>query len=96
MISIIPNRTLVTGNIQALWPSEDKADFCVLELIPSSLDAVDSFVNLLDGQEPGLLHIQIARQVQEQYHLQAGMKIACQVRKAPGKLFVIPDSIEVE
>lgn len=96
MTSIIPNRTHIQGNIQALWPSEDKAEFCVLEVLPSSITAVDNYANLLDGAAPDALQIQVTRQLQEQLHLQAGMKIACQVRKAPGRLFVIPESIEVQ
>lgn len=95
MSSIIPNRTLLTGNIQALRPHAGRENFCILEIQPASITDVSSFPNLLNTRHHGILEIEINRDVQQQHHLETGMVISCQVRKAPGSLFIIPDSIQV-
>jgi hypothetical protein len=95
MVQIIPNRSLVEGKIVSIRKSPDIDHFSVMEVLPFKTGAVEGFANLLEASTVNTMQIHVADVVQKEQGLKEGSKISAIVRKAPQKLFAIPDSVKV-
>ena len=94
MTSIIPNRTRIKGKITAVEASR-KAEFSVISIDPEKLSAVNNYANLIEKPSTPVVEILISDKVIEEYKLKEGSRVLMLIRKTPGEIFAIPNSIEV-
>ena len=94
MTSIIPNRTRIKGKITAVVASR-KAEFSLISIDAEKLSAVNNYANLIEKPSTPVVEVLISDKVIEEYKLKEGSRLSMLIRKTPGEIFAIPDSIEV-
>ena len=90
-VQVIENQADIAGTIREIRPHDKLANYSTVVFDVKSVDAVDSYPNLMASTKGLSIDITVPNDEVARRTLAAGQKITLRVKKAgPGEVFLVP------
>ena len=93
MVSIAPNQFKIEGKIVSIHKDEQLENFVSMVVQLEKVEHLQGPEQFLDSS---LDELTVSVQDELASTVKEGMHISCKIRKAPGRFFIIPDSLKSE